>query len=375
MKIIRTALMAAQLAVSANDNKVTLVDGVNTPIPNPPPDTVTILDIGVSPPKVLGELRAPTSIVGPPHSVAIAPDQSIALVTASTKIDPSNPKATVPDDRLTVIDLKASAPTVLATLQAGRGAAGVSINRSGTLALVANRSEGTVSVFRIAGKTVTPAGKVDLGNPDSLPSQVMFAADGRTALVSRNGAGDNRISLLAVNGATVEYTKRDFFVGLQPYGMDITPAGDLAVIANIGAGATGGVDVVSLIDLAANPPRAIDQVAVGPTPEGVAVSPNGRYVAVTVMNGTNTSKSSPFFHDFGLLKILELSGRKLTPVAETRIGHWCQGAAWTRDSRTVLAQCVIEKEIQMFSFDGKTLKPAGAVKINGGPAGIRVAGH
>ena len=43
MKIIRTALMAAQLAISANDNKVTLVDGVNTPIPNPPPDTVTIL--------------------------------------------------------------------------------------------------------------------------------------------------------------------------------------------------------------------------------------------------------------------------------------------------------------------------------------------
>ena len=51
-------------------------------------------------------------------------------------------------------------------------------------------------------------------------------------------------------------TKRDFFAGLQPYGMDITPAGDLAVVANIGAGATGGVDVVSLIDLAANPPRA-----------------------------------------------------------------------------------------------------------------------
>ncbi len=354
-----------------------LVDGVNTPVPNPQPDTVTILDIGTSPPKVLGELRAPTSIVGPPHSVAIAPDQSIALVTASTKIDPSNPKATLPDNKLTVIDLKASPPVVLSTLEAGRGAAGVSINRAGTLALVANRSEGTVSVFRIAGKTVTPAGKVDLGAPDSLPSQVMFAADGRTALVSRNAAGDNRISLLTIDtnngGASVKYTNRDFFVGLQPYGMDITPAGDLAVVANIGAGATGGVDVVSLIDLAANPPRAIDQIAVGPTPEGVAISPNGRYVAVTVMNGTNASKASPFFHDFGLLKILELNGRRLTAVTEARIGHWCQGAAWTRDSRTVLAQCVVEKEIQVFSFDGRNLKPAGAVKINGGPAGIRVA--
>jgi DNA-binding beta-propeller fold protein YncE len=191
-------------------------------------------------------------------------------------------------------------------------------------------------------------------------------------LVSRNAANDNRVSLLAIDGANVEYTKRDFFAGLQPYGMDITPAGDLAVVANIGAGAAGGVDVVSLIDLAGNPPRAIDQIAVGPTPEGIAVSPDGRYVAVTVMNGSNASRTASFYHDFGILKVLELTGCKLAPVAETRIGHWCQGAAWARDSRTVVAQCVVEKEIQSFQFDGKTLKPAGVVKINGGPVAIRV---
>src|SRR5215831_4608430 len=318
MNIFLIAFLAAQLAVSANDNKVMLVDGVNTPVPNPLPDTVTILDIGASPPKIVSELRAPTSIVGPPHSVAVTPDQSIALVTASTKIDPSNPKSTLPDDKVTVIDLKASPPVVLTTLQAGAGGAGVSINRAGTLALVANRSEGTVSIFRIAGKNVTAAGKVDLGAPGSLPSQVMFTADGRTALVSRNAVTDNRISLLAIDGVNVEYTKRDFFAGLQPYGMDVTPAGDLAVVANIGAGAAGGVDVVSLIDLAANPPRAIDQIAVGPTPEGISVSPNGRYVAVTVMNGSNASKTGPLFHDFGLLKILELNGRRLTPAASER---------------------------------------------------------
>jgi hypothetical protein len=32
---------------------------------------------------------------------------------------------------------------------------------------------------------------------------------------------------------------------------------------------------------------------------------------------------------------------------------------------------MVEQEIQMFRFDGKTLKPAGAIKVNGGPAGIR----
>jgi hypothetical protein len=45
------------------------------------------------------------------------------------------------------------------------------------------------------------------------------------------------------------------------------------------------------------------------------------------------------------------------------------------NERTVFAQCVVEKEIQMFSFDGKDLKPADAIKINGGPVGIRVVGY
>src|SRR5258708_2731090 len=153
----------AQIAVSANDNKIALVDGNNTVPANPAPDTVTIVDIGVSPPKVLGELQAPNSVVGVPQSVAVSKDESFALVTAAMKVDPADPKKTVPDDKLSVIDLKANPPAVTQTLQAGLGATGVSISPDGTLALVANRSEGTLSIFTIRGKTLTPAVKVDLG--------------------------------------------------------------------------------------------------------------------------------------------------------------------------------------------------------------------
>jgi len=74
-------------------------------------------------------------------------------------VDPGDPTKTVPDTRVSVIDLKASPPAVIATLEAGKSAAGISINRRGTLALVANRSEGTVSVFSISGKTVTPVAR------------------------------------------------------------------------------------------------------------------------------------------------------------------------------------------------------------------------
>jgi len=37
----------------------------------------------------------------------------------------------------------------------------------------------------------------------------------------------------------------------------------------------------------------------------------------------------------------------------------------------VLAQCMVEKEIQLFAFDGKSLRADGAIKMNGGPAGLR----
>jgi DNA-binding beta-propeller fold protein YncE len=371
--VLSAATAAAQIAISANDGDVELVNGVNTPRSNPLPDTVTILNTSVLPPRILGEVQAPNSVLGPPHNIAIAPDGSIALVASSTRIDPANPRSTVPDNRVTVIDLKAKPPVVVDTLQAGRSASGVAINREGSLALVANRGEGTISVFIINGKIVTPAGKVDLDAPDSQPAQVMFAADGRTALVSRSAATDNKISLLSVELSKVEYTKRDIFTGLQPYGMDITPAGDLAVVANIGTGFSGGIDTVSLVDLRVDPPRTIDQIAVGPIPEGLVISPNGKYVAVTILNGTNVAPTSPFFHDYALLKVLEIRNRKLVAVAETKLGHWCQGVGFTPKGDMVMAQCMVEKEIQLYAFDGKSLKRSGEIKINSGPAGLRTA--
>src|SRR6185295_5194526 len=82
----------AQLVVSANDGKLVLIDGVASVSPNPRPDTVTIIDLSASPPKVLATLKVPTSVVGPPPSVAVAPDESIALVTGAMKVDPADPK-------------------------------------------------------------------------------------------------------------------------------------------------------------------------------------------------------------------------------------------------------------------------------------------
>ena len=73
---------------------------------------------------------------------------------------------------LKIIDLKANPPVVIGTVETGRGPAGVAIGPKGNIALVANREEGTVSVYAIDGKNLTALGKVDFGNPKAGPSGV-----------------------------------------------------------------------------------------------------------------------------------------------------------------------------------------------------------
>ena len=215
--------------------------------------------------------------------------------------------------------------------------------------------------------TLTPAGKLDLGAPKSEPSAVAISPDGKRALVTRTG--DSKITLLTIEGTAVTLAGRDIYAGHKPYPVGIAPDGRFAVTANVGMGG-GDNDTISLIDLTANPPRTVDTVTVGPTPESMSISPNGKYVAVTVINGTSRPKDSPLFNDRGKMPVFEVRNMKLTRVAEAPIGHWCQGAGWNKASTLILMQCIVEKELAMFKFDGKTLTPAGAIKVTGGPAGI-----
>jgi DNA-binding beta-propeller fold protein YncE len=360
----------AQLAVVAVDNKVMMDDGTAKVVPNAPPDNVTVIDLASSPPKIVGEVLAPTSVVGPPLSVAVAPDQSIALVTGAMKVDTAKNQQ-VPDNKLSVIDLQASPPHVLATLEAGLGAAGVSMNKAGTLALVANRNEGTVSIFTVSGKTVTAAGKVKLGDERSGPSHVVFTPDGRRALVTRDG--DHTLSMLSIDGTKVESMNRDFAAGLRPYGADITPDGSVAVVANIGRG-QGDSDTISVIDLRLQPPRTVNTVTVGPVPEGLKISPDGKWVAVVLHYGTGRPNASPFRTENGMVAVYAIEGTQVRKHGEAKIGRWSQGAVFSADSKTVLVGNMVEKDIAIYRIEPNGVADTGQrIKVNGGPAAMRTA--
>jgi DNA-binding beta-propeller fold protein YncE len=371
VSLVLVPLVAAQLAVSANDNKAILVNGAITVVQNPAPDTVAVIDLKQFPPKILADIEAPTSVVGPPFSVAITPDESLALVTAAMKIDPNDPSKQIPDHRLSVIDLQSLPPKVIAQRETGKSPSGLSISQQGNLALVANRADGTVSAFAIKGKEVTNLGAIQVGDEKSGVSHVAISPDGKTALVTRDG--DHMISVLAIDGTKVEYTKRDLSAGLRPYGVVISADGTAAVAANIGRG-SGDADTISVIDMTAKPVRVVETVTVGQTPEGLMLSPDGKLCAVAIINGSNKPKESPFYADHGKLLLYRLDKMHLTRLAEAPIGRWSQGVAFTPDGQYILVQNMVEKAIMVFRVAGEKLEDTGhRLQVKGGPAAIRIA--
>ena len=106
------------------------------------------------------------------------------------------------------------------------------------------------------------------------------------------------------------------------------------------------------------------------------MSPDGKFVAVTVMNGSNKAPGSPFFNANGLLQVWARNGTQLTKSGELPIGKWCQGVAWSANSKTLLVQCMVEEEITVVRFSGlagRSLQKVGTIKTKGGPAGIRTS--
>ena len=362
---------SAQLLLSANDNKVVLENGVVRTLRESAPDSLTVIDLASGTPQIRAEIAVPASVIGPPVSVAITPDERLALVTANQQRDSADPARLVAGNTMAVVDLTVSPPRVTATLTTGTGPAGVSINRAGTLALVANRAEGTVGVFRIANGQVTSIGKVEIGPVSSEVAHVAFTPDGRHALVTRYG--DHSINVLQIDGDRVVKLDREITTGVRPYGIAVTADGRYATVANVGRG-SGDADTVSLIDLTREPYRIIDTVSVGQTPEGIQTGPDPRLVAVTVMNGSNKPAGSPFAGP-GLVKILRIDNGRLSVVSEAQVGTWSQGAAFSPDGRMLFVGNTVERDISVFRLgeDGKLSEGGPRLRLGGGSIALRVA--
>src|SRR5947209_12211946 len=178
---------AKPFMIVGNDEKVWWDDDGKTILSAPGKDSVLIVDLAnPEDPKIVANLPLKNSIVGPPVNVDIDPTGSVALVADSVDVTKDGDALKqVPDDKVYVIDLKASPPKLAATVTVGKQPSGLSISPSGKMALVANRGDNSISVLSINGTEVKVTDTVAM--PDSV-APVVFTPDGKRALAVRFAA-------------------------------------------------------------------------------------------------------------------------------------------------------------------------------------------
>lgn len=361
----------AQLMIVGNDEK----QGYDANIHPAGHDTLSIIDMSnPAAPKIAATIPLMNSIQGPPTNLAIHQSGDIALVANSVMPGPEKDgKPTlISDDKVFVIDLKANPPKEIATVTVGKKPSGLAIGPKGDVALVANRDDGSISVLSIKGKEVKAVDTVTLGAGPDQVSAVAIAPDGKRALALKSAV--NKVAVLAVEGEKVSYDKSaDLPAGIFPYNVAITPDGKLAIVADTGNGGSsdGNADTVTVIDLEANPPRVIDHVTVGDSPEGLVISPKGNLVVTVEARGSNRPKQTWYYHPGGAVTVLKIDGKKVTRVGEANVGALPEGAVFSPDGGYLYVGNFIDQDLSVFKVDGDKLTDAGRFKLPGHPASMR----
>ena len=364
----------AQTMIVGNDEKPGW-DNDGKPILKPGGhDTLSIIDM--SKPanlKITATIPLDNSIIGPPTNLAITPKGDLALVANPVnEVDKDGKPAVVSDDRVFVVDLKANPPAVIDTLHVGKRPSGMAINAAGTLALVTNRDDGTISVLSINGKEVKVTDTVMVGVATDQVAAVAITPDGKRALAAKPAA--NKVALLTIAGDKVTYDKQDLPTGIFPYNVAITPNGKLALTVDNGngGGSDGNVDSASVIDLEANPIRVIDHITVGDSPEGLAISPKGNLAVTVEARGSNQPKTSWFYHPNGVVSVLRIDGKKVTRVGEVAVGGLPEAVVFSADGSHIYVGNFIDSDITVLQVMGDKVRDTGPrFKLPGHPASAR----
>ena len=362
---------AKPFMIVGNDEKVWWDDDGKTILSAPGKDTILIVDLAdPENPKIVATLPLKNSIVGPPVNLDIDPTGSVALVADSVDVvKEGEALKQVPDNKLYVIDLKASPPKLAATVTVGKQPSGLSISPSGKMALVANRGDNSISVLSINGTDVKVTDTVAM--PDSV-SHVVFTPDGKRALAARSAA--SKLSVLDIAGDKVTYNKFDLPTGQWPYNVVVAPNGKTALLNETGNGGSsdGNVDTTSVIDLEANPPRVIDKVVVGDGPEGLAMSPKGDLAVAAILNGSN-SKKAFFYRKNATLSVLKIDGKKVTKTQELELGGLTEAVLFTPDGKYILAGNYMTQDFSILKVNGTKVTDTGKrFKVPGHPASARM---
>jgi DNA-binding beta-propeller fold protein YncE len=161
-----------------------------------------------------------------PYNVVISPDSKLAITADNGNGGSSDGNA----DAISVIDLEGPHPHAIAHITVEDAPEGLAMSPKGDLAVVVNvngsnmkqawfhHPNGSVTVLRIQGKTVTPIKTIEVG---AFPEAAAFTPDGRYIYVGN--FADQDFSILKVDGTDVTNTGKRFPVPGHPASARMSP--------------------------------------------------------------------------------------------------------------------------------------------------------
>jgi DNA-binding beta-propeller fold protein YncE len=372
--VIGQATKMRDLIVSTNDAKYQRVEGNDTYPPGAPGDTLDVIDASVFPPRVVATVDVATTIVGPPQAVAISPDGRWAVVSAPSRYD-ARQGSCVFESYLQLVDLDSERPGVIDKAGTSHHPQGVAFHPRGGLLLAATVG-GTVESFVVEGGRLVRNGELQVSS--GRLAGITFTADGATAIVLLRD--EQGAAVLDVEGHSVRATPERISTGVAPYAIDISGDGRWGVIGNVGLAGLSGparqlaadADTLTLVDLSSRPFRAVQHLSVPALPEGVAISPDGRWIAALTMDGSNLKADNPARRMRGRVVLFELREGQAHPAGDLPAGAAGQGIVFTADSRHILAQFNVEKELAVYGVtSGRLVDTGHRMAVAGGPVSIR----
>lgn len=366
---IAAPLASAQLVVSANENKLTLTGGTAY-VADPQPDSLTILNFAAFPPTVEHVIGVPNTVIGPPSNLALTADGSRLVLASSVVADPDGKEGWKPDNLVMLIDLTQQPARVIQRIEAGVQPSGLAISPDGSLVLVANRGDTTVSVFALRDDRLTLLDTVQVCEPGEAPADVGIAPDGKLALVAVNRGQYLRV--LRIDGERVTATDRKLAVFGHPYRSAVSPDGTFAAAVGWGHGGERDAAAVSIIDLTGDEPRTSAYLATGCGTESLVISPDGNAIAVVLINGSNAKPDAPHYRAHGEIDLfVRDDDHTWRHAGRTPVGRIPEGAAFTRDGRYLVVQCHADRELWVLAYRDAQLHDTGErIATPGMPSGM-----
>lgn len=328
-------------------------------------DTLTVLALPIREPSTpWAQIHVSNSVIGPPNALAVSRDGNTAFVVETRGPAPAGAvsiEELPPGQLLFAIDMTDPlAPRIVGTANVGTNPMAVDVHPAGDLAAVATSvPHEQIVMVPIEGSTLgEPLAWPLLGVDDTsaIPSCVAWRPDGRVLAVTlpdqdlvvfleftRN---ENEGSMgLRPWGAPVR-------VGKYPYSGRFTPDGRHFITTDLQWGRDveefrvgapeGRLSVVRLgdpgDDITAPVHEVVSVATVGVSPEGLAISPDGRFVVTANLRRSYLEETDPRLTPGGSLSLLTLNERtgELTPVSEVDLDGMPEGIAFDANGNFVV---------------------------------------